>query len=212
MTRNFLLTLTAALPLVTAACGDNGGGTEGASTGGASTGETTGGTTTTTPTTSGEPETTTGMSSDTTTGDPATTDAPTTTGEPATTTGPDLTTTTDVTATTTTDGDTGTGTGTGNETGGDPVQQCIMMLDDPNDACGQCACSSCTMELQTCQADEGCTAIRQCAQDNMCGGFDCLGPCGDTIDMYGGFMGESAGKAIALGNCITNSCAMECGG
>lgn len=87
-----------------------------------------------------------------------------------------------------------------------------MMLDDPNDACGQCACTNCTMELQTCQADEGCTAIRQCAQDSMCSGVNCLGPCGDTINMYGGFMGESANKAIALGNCVSNSCAMECGG
>ena len=212
MTRNFLLTLTTALPLVITACGDSGGGTAGASTGGATEANTTSGTTTDTPTTTGV--TTTGMSAsgDSTTGDPATTDTPTTTGEPATTTGPDLTTTNDATATTTSDGDTGTGTGTGNDTGGDPVQQCLMMLPDPEDACGQCACNSCTMEFQTCQADPGCTAIFQCVQDSGCSGADCAGPCGGVIAMNGGFMGEPVNKAIALGTCVGNMCAMECGG
>ena len=84
---------------------------------------------------------------------------------------PSWLTTPDVTATTTGDA-TGPGTTTGNETG-DPVQQCIMMLPDPNDACGQCACSNCTMELAECQMDEGCTAIRMCAQENMCNGSAC---------------------------------------
>jgi len=201
LTRNLFLIMTVAVPL---ACGDNGGGTTGGSTGGTTGGGTTGGVDTTGTPTTGDPNTTTGMSAsgDTTTGDPATTEPPT--SDPSTTTGPDLTTTTDVTATTTGD------TGTGNETG-DPVAQCMMMLPDPNDTCGQCACANCTDELSACQMDEGCTAIRQCAQDNMCGGIDCLGPCGGVINDYGGIGGASGMKALTLGSCISDNCAAECG-
>jgi len=195
--RNFFPTLTAALALV--ACGDNGGGTttDAATTTGASTSgdASTSDSPTTAASTSGA------SNSGSTSGDASTSGDPPTTGEPATTTGPDATTTTDATASTTDPGTT---------TGGDPVAQCLMMI-EPGDACGECACNNCLEDLQACQADEGCTAIRMCAQDNMCGGIDCLGPCGATIDKYGGLGGKSAQLGLALSGCIDDSCADQCG-
>lgn len=132
----------------------------------------------------------------TTTADPSTT---TTTGDP------DPTTTTadpSATATTTTAPDTGM------ETGGD-LEMCLGMV-DPGDACGECACNNCLAELHDCQTDEGCTAIRMCAQEAMCGGIDCLGPCGDTINMYGGLGGPSAQKALTLSGCVDDNCPGLC--
>ena len=190
--------------LVTVACGTpTEGTTEGASsssggsTGGAA--STSGDVPTTDPTT-----TTTGAteSGGTSTTEPATTEPPTT-GDTSTT-GADPS-TTDVTATTGEPGTTSTG-----ETG-DPLAQCLMMV-DPGDMCGECVCTNCTMEFEDCQADMGCTKIFKCAQESGCSGADCVGPCGATINMYGGFMGESAAKAITLGMCVGNMCAMECGG
>jgi hypothetical protein len=93
-------------------------------------------------------------------------------------------------------------------TGGDPLQMCLDMVD--GDACGECACNNCLEELSACQADEGCTAIRECAQEAMCGGLDCLGPCGDTINMYGGLGGPSAMMALALSGCADMACADQC--
>jgi hypothetical protein len=145
--------------------------------------------------------------SSTSTGDGTTTTTPTTTTVDPTTTTVDPTTTT-VDPTTTTSDDTTTDT---TMTGGDPVAQCLEMI-DPGDACGECACMNCTDELAACQADEGCTAIRMCAQEAMCGGIDCLGPCGDTINEHGGLAGMSAMLAQTLGGCVADNCGRRCGG
>jgi hypothetical protein len=53
-------------------------------------------------------------------------------------------------------------------------------------------------------------AIRQCAREKMCSGFNCLEPCGDTINMYGGTSGQSAALAYELSNCIDMNCQQEC--
>ena len=200
MTRNFILSLTAALPLfVTGACGDNGGGTEGASsssTGGAT--STTGDGTTTAPTSSTtEPATTEPATSSTT--EPATSS----TTEPATTTTTGDS-TTDVTATT---GEPDTSSGST----GDPLAECLMMV-EPGDMCGECACKSCTAEYEDCQSDMGCAKIFKCVQDSGCSGQDCALPCGQTIQENGGVMGEPLAKAITLGMCIGNNCMAECEG
>lgn len=97
---------------------------------------------------------------------------------------------------------------TGLDTGGD-VEMCLMMV-DPGDACGECACNNCLNELHECQQDEGCTAIRMCAQEAMCSGIACLGPCGDTIDMYGGLGGPSAQMALTLSGCVDDKCPGLC--
>lgn len=195
-TRNFFPTLTAALALV--ACGDNGGGTTtdaGSTTGAATSGASTGDSPTTAASTSGASD------SGSTSADASTSGDPPSTSEPASSSGADGS-TSNVTASSTDPGTT---------TGGDPVAACLMMI-DPGDACGECACNNCLEDLQACQADEGCTAIRMCAQDNMCGGIDCLGPCGATIDKYGGLGGKSAQLGLALSGCIDGSCANECNG
>ena len=134
--------------------------------------------------------------SDQSTGDASTTDGPSSTTEPdtTTTTGPDTTTT----------GVDGTSTGSI-----DPIENCLQMV-EPGDECGECACMSCFDELQACQADEGCVAIRECAQEAGCDGLNCLGPCGDVFNLYGGPFGESGMLAQALGSCVGNECPGLC--
>lgn len=137
--------------------------------------------------------------------DSSTTDEPgTTTDEPGTTTD-ESGTTTDEPGTTT--GDPGTESSTGEPV--DPVDMCLEDI-EKGDACGECACNNCLDELSACNADAGCTAIRECAQEAMCGGIDCLGPCGDTINENGGLAGASAGLALELSGCIDNNCANDC--
>ncbi len=192
-----------AIALLLPACGadhdpSTAGGT--VTVGGSSTGSGSGTTTTgDTPTTTGDPETST-TSGTTETVEPTTTGVdPTTTGDPQTST----------TSGTTTD-EPGTTT-TPDTTTGDPVQECLDMV-PPGEPCAECACTSCPDEFQACQADPGCVAIRECAQENMCTGQDCLVPCGQVIMENGGFVGQPAMKAIALGMCIGSSCAERCGG
>jgi hypothetical protein len=45
-----------------------------------------------------------------------------------------------------------------------------------------------------------------CAQENMCTGIECLGPCGDVIEANGGPFGESAGLASTLSDCYEAAC------
>jgi len=92
--------------------------------------------------------------------------------------------------------------------GGADLQECLNQVG--NDPCGQCACNKCLNEAAACEMDEGCKAISKCVQESMCSGINCLGPCGDTINMYGGVGGPSASKAIAFGQCMQNNCQMEC--
>lgn len=94
---------------------------------------------------------------------------------------------------------------------GDLVEQCKMKATPPT-ACSDCACESCREQTEACRADAGCTAIRKCAQDNDCSGVGCLGPCGPTIDMHGGFGGPSAQLALDLSGCVEQSCAAPCEG
>jgi hypothetical protein len=101
------------------------------------------------------------------------------------------------------------GMGQGGAGGGNAqLDACLMQAG--NDPCAMCACNNCLDELAKCEMDMGCKAIRQCAQDNMCSGIDCAGPCGTVINMYGGFGGPSAMLAIALGQCVGMSCQQEC--
>ncbi len=210
MTRNFLHRIARSLGVavvlgsvgLVGACGDDKGSTTDDTTGDATTGA--GETQSTVPTTTG-PEPTTG-SETTGTVDPTTTTGP----DPTTTTDPDPTTTgPDPTTSTTDDTDAETDTDTASSTTtGTPVD-CLDMV-EPGDLCGECVCMQCEAQYAECQADVGCVAISECVQESGCQGFDCAGPCGEVINMHGGFMGESVGKAIAFGECIGDSCANSC--
>ena len=90
--------------------------------------------------------------------------------------------------------------------GGSDAPQCV----DPAAGCDACVCESCGAEVDACMADVGCVAITDCAQAMMCTGVDCLGPCGDVIEMHGGPLGPSATLASALSDCRTTLCADLC--
>ena len=96
------------------------------------------------------------------------------------------------------------GGGAGSEGGGDPAL--MNCLDMAASDCEECACNNCLTQLMACQQDPGCVAIRMCAQQNMCTGIECLGPCGDVIDANGGAFGPSAGLASDLSDCYTGAC------
>ena len=100
--------------------------------------------------------------------------------------------------------DTGPGEEGPAEAGDDgPLQMCLDMAETE---CEDCACTNCLAEVQACQMDPGCVEIRMCAQENMCTGIECLGPCGAVIDANGGAFGESAGLASALSDCYEGAC------
>jgi hypothetical protein len=103
-------------------------------------------------------------------------------------------------------GDTGMVTVGDPDDGGsnDPAVQ--MCLDQATNECEDCACMSCLPQLQACEQDPGCVAIRMCAQQSGCTGIECLGPCGDVINANGGALGPSAGLASALSDCVEGSC------
>lgn len=86
---------------------------------------------------------------------------------------------------------------------GGPAAECLAQA---TNECETCACNTCLAELQACEQDAGCVAIRMCAQANMCTGIGCLGPCGDVIDQNGGAFGPSAGLAKALSECVEGGC------
>lgn len=148
---------------------------------------------------------------------PVTTGAPdesTTNVDPSTTSGP-----VDPTATT---GDPDTSTGepdpstsspapdtTETSATGDPIAECKAEVDPPT-ACHDCICDNCYENYQACVDDEGCTAIRVCAEMTGCMGLDCLESCGEVIDMYGGFLGMSAKIGLDLNQCLGDHCMMEC--
>ncbi|WAS96455.1 hypothetical protein [Nannocystis punicea] len=89
------------------------------------------------------------------------------------------------------------------------VQQCLAAV-HPGDPCGECACTKCLDEMQACQKDAGCKAIRDCAAEAGCGGIDCLGPCGDVIQMNGGPFGPSGMLAQEIGTCVDMQCQGQC--
>lgn len=135
---------------------------------------------------------------------PATTDPSDTGGDdgPPVTTGP-VDTGDDGPAETGDDGPVETGDGPAETGDGGPAQECLDMA--AND-CEVCACENCLPQLQACQMDPGCVEIRMCAQENMCTGIECLGPCGDVIDANGGAFGESASLASDLSDCYEGAC------
>ncbi len=195
-TRRLAFALT--LPLTLGACGDDGGPSADTDASTGTTDASMSATMSATNPTMTDASAT--LDPDSTGDDPATTEPGTTTDEPGTTTDAPGTTTDD----TGTD-DTGTAdTGSSGESGG-ALEICLGMIDE-GDACGECACNECLPELSACEDDEGCTAIRMCAQEAMCSGLGCLRPCGDVIDANGGIIGMSAAIAQALGGCIDMSC------
>jgi len=91
----------------------------------------------------------------------------------------------------------------------DPIAAC-KAEEDPPTACHDCICDNCYENYQACVNDEGCTAIRGCAEETGCMGLDCLDSCGPVIDMYGGFLGMSAKIGLDLNQCLGDNCMMEC--
>jgi hypothetical protein len=104
-------------------------------------------------------------------------------------------------------------------------------------ACGECLCTDCTSNLQTCQNTPGCQDIAQCVVDAGCKDVSCYcgsvaeatclatgqadGPCKDVIlNAPGGHApsatdisaGPAATAAIAVGLCATmgGACETEC--
>lgn len=158
--------------------------------------EMTGGATTAAESTGDDP-TTQPQPDETTNVDPSTTGGPV---DPSTTSGPGEST-----------GETGVGatSETTMDPTVDPVEECKMGADQQT-ACSDCACENCLEQTLACRADEGCRAIRKCAQDNNCSGVGCLGPCGPVINMYGGFGGMSAQLGLDLSGCVEEYCMAEC--
>lgn len=86
----------------------------------------------------------------------------------------------------------------------DPYEQCLAQ--SSLFECGDCLCDKCLAEYTACAADRGCVAIEACAAEFGCNDAQCLEPCGDVIEMNGGFVGESLKLAIALSACFNDSC------
>ena len=79
------------------------------------------------------------------------------------------------------------------------------------DACEICGCNSCLDTLEACELDAGCVAMRECAQASGCTDtVSCYEACQSVIDQYGAALGESAGLAAALSECMDNNCAAAC--
>ena len=98
------------------------------------------------------------------------------------------------------------------------IDMCVagaMAMPDYCPEVGDCNCGSCACELAACEADTGCSAIRECAQMTGCLGVMCLDEmfCGDVIEMAGGVAGESGMIALALSGCVEGSmCPTQCSG
>jgi hypothetical protein len=114
---------------------------------------------------------------------------------------------------------TGTSTGDGTTTGSDTADDTLAseVVTDPEayaecvaeakvDPCQTCTCDNCLSQWQGCREDPGCQEIRVCAQANMCTGLDCLGPCGEVINMNGGIGGQSSFLALELSACFNDLC------
>jgi hypothetical protein len=80
---------------------------------------------------------------------------------------------------------------------------------------GGCTCDSCACELQACEADPACVAIRRCAQETGCLGIVCYtNPafCTQVIDDNGGTGGLGVALATPLSDCVTAAgCVSSCG-
>ncbi|MCY1011213.1 hypothetical protein OV079_37775 [Nannocystis pusilla] len=114
-------------------------------------------------------------------------------------------------STTTTTGDETTTTGDASSTTMlDPVEACLAEV-DPGDECNECICTECLMQWDACHADEGCTAIQQCAQTNGCYGDECDAPCATVMNFYGPPDSPSMTAWKALTACLVEaSCDRKC--
>ncbi|WP_434421274.1 hypothetical protein [Nannocystis pusilla] len=130
----------------------------------------------------------------------------TATTEPGTST----TTGSSTSTTTTTTGDETTTTGDASSTTMlDPVAACLAEV-DPGDECNACICTDCLMPWDACHADEGCTAIQQCAQINGCYGDECDAPCAAVMNFYGPPDSPSMTAWKSLTACLAATCRPLC--
>lgn len=203
-----------AIATAVAACFTDPGAGTGASAG-------SGDTSTTSPTSSGgaTPGTTTSSS---TTGDPTTTSAATTTSVASTSSDPATTSvaSTSTDPLTTSDPSTSTDPSTSSDTSSSEASMsgpgtpdlppaCLDLYG--NNPCGQCVCSECAELAEDCAANAGCATILQCIVETMCNDtLDCYMQCKQVVDQNGGLMGESASKALKLGNCAQANCPGPC--
>lgn len=165
---------------------------------------------------------TTGASAITTYEPPATTGTTTTSGGDAGGTSDVVATTTSTTSTGAVDSSSSSGTSSSSTTGEattstastgttapDAVRECLAMV-DPGDECMACICTDCLELWDDCHADEGCTTIQQCAQDNGCYVHDCLEPCETPIGLWGGIDGSSWLLWDPLTKCLEATCRPLC--
>ncbi|MCY0988370.1 hypothetical protein OV203_14655 [Nannocystis sp. ILAH1] len=119
------------------------------------------------------------------------------------------TSTTTTTTTTTTGDETTTTSDASSTTMLDPVEACLAQV-DPGDECNACICTDCLMLWDACHADEGCTAIQQCAQTNGCYGDECDAPCAATMNFYGPPDSPSMTAWESLTACLKAACRPLC--
>jgi hypothetical protein len=114
---------------------------------------------------------------------------------------------------TATGGSGGAATGGSAGSSGDPLAECkAQAASNPNPACANCACDNCLNELQACEADPTCVALRNCAQtNNCCDEFCVLLSCGNELTAAGGIGGPGANKAIAVRDCTETASCNCCG-
>jgi hypothetical protein len=112
----------------------------------------------------------------------------------------------------------GTGATGGDGSGGDPgaggngaLAECKeQAMTNPNPRCADCACDNCLAELQECEADPTCVALRTCAQANDCCDEICvLLNCGDELEAAGGVGGPGTNKVTAVRDC-TEAASCNC--
>lgn len=76
-----------------------------------------------------------------------------------------------------------------------------------------CACDGCSAQFLDCNTSEACSAIVNCALEQGCRGIECLTPCNEVIQQYGGAAtGNIAVEmALQLSECtVTQNCALSC--
>ncbi len=103
------------------------------------------------------------------------------------------------------DADADADTDTGGDSGDVTIDDCIA--ESSGDDCSVCACENCVAQIGTCQGDPGCIAIRECAQQTGCVGISCYldGHCTEAVDANGGPLGDSAGLAQLLSDCVEDA-------
>lgn len=74
-----------------------------------------------------------------------------------------------------------------------------------------CVCDHCATQFLDCNKVEACAAVARCAFEKACRGIDCLTPCSDVINAYGGASTGNVGITLALrlSEC-SNACPLTC--